>query len=828
MTATAPSKSNYFYGLFLIALSTLTLQILLMRLMSVVTWYHLAFFAISVAMMGMTAGAVTVYLRPKQYSGKALSGSLAWACIGYALAIPLMLYVVCTLPLDVASNAVIWVTSAIVTLSCVMPFYFSGVAVTATLTRSGLPINRIYAADLAGASLGCAAVLLLLNVADVPSLILFCSALGFLSGLLFIGQSPDGRQVRLICIAGAVAFTGLATYNANNEKGWRPVLVKGIVEGSEPVLLRQWNSFSRVMVQHPRESAPAYWGASPLAPQNMIPQMRMNIDGDAGTTMRPYRTRSDIEHLGFDVTNIGYRLGRTGTACVIGVGGGRDVQAALLFGHTKVVGVELNPIFINLLQGSAAEFSGIGRNPAVTLVTDEARSYLARTPLACSVLQMSLIDTWAATGAGAFSMSENGLYTVEGWRVMLSRLAPNGVFMVSRWYNKTNLGETGRLASLAVASLLDRGVADPQQHLIMVTADRISTLLVSNDPFSAADVARVREAAKELQFNVAFAPDQPAEHTLLRQLVAARSLSDLAAVNEASRLNFAPPRDDSPYFFNMLKLRNAADAFILPTGEDNPFMAQEQGVARGNLVATAVLISLLTCLAAFVVLTVLLPLWLAKRKGVFQPTDGLWQGAVYFSMIGAGFMFAEIALIQRLSVFLGHPVYGLGVLLFSLIAATGVGSYLSGRIELTRPGRLTVFPLVLIGLLLAYPAVATVVMREMTAASMLTKSLVSLLMTIPLGVVMGFFYPTGMKVVERLGKAQTPWYWALNGVFGTMVSGLAVFISIYFSITHNFILGAACYAVAAVFLRIMARMPAATTEAVAWAAPPPLVPAGAD
>lgn len=807
--AVIASKKSYFPGLFLIALSTLMLQVLLMRLLSVVTWYHLAFFAISVAMMGMTAGAVTVYLQPKRFTEQALGASLAWSCIGFALAVPFMLYVVCVLPLDISNNTSIWASSALSTLSCLAPFYFSGVAVTATLTRSGLPINQIYASDLLGAALGCGVVLLLLNVADVPSLIIFCSALGLLAGAFFAGAAE--RQARLLCVGGAAVFTLMAGYNAHSDDGWRPVIVKGGMEPAK-VLLREWNSFSRVMVQLPKEAPPAYWGASPLAPQTPIQQMWMDIDGDAGTTMRPYATRADIEHLNFDVTNMAYRLGRTGTACIIGVGGGRDLQAALLNGHEQVIGIELNPIFINLLRGPAADFAGLGHNPKVTLVTDEARSYLSRTPLSCSVLQMSLIDTWAATGAGAFSLSENGLYTVEGWRVFLSRLAPDGVFTVSRWYNKANLGETGRLTSLAVASLLESGIADPEQHLAMVTSQRISTLLVSKAPFSKADLATLRSAAGELQFEIAFAPGQPPAHPLLRQLLAARSLGELAAVNEGSRLNFAPPWDDSPYFFNLLKVRHLLDNMGVYADSSHTFVIDDQGVARGNMVASAVLVALLACLAGFVVLTVLLPLWVAKRRGIFRPTDGLWQGAVYFSMIGAGFMFAEIALIQRLSVFLGHPVYGLGVLLFSLIAATGVGSYVSAGLDLTARRRLTAFPVVLIALLLAYPAVASVVMREMTAASMLVKSLVSLLLTIPLGVVMGFFYPTGMKVAERLGKAQTPWYWALNGVFGTLVSGLAVFVSLYFSISTNFALAAACYGIALVCLRSMAKMPAAMPQ----------------
>ena len=65
--------------------------------------------------------------------------------------------------------------------------------------------------------------------------------------------------------------------------------------------------------------------------------------------------------------------------------------------------------------------------PAVHFVVDEGRSWLARTDKTFDVVQMSLVDTWAATGAGAFTLSENGLYTVDAWKIFVSRLRPTGV-----------------------------------------------------------------------------------------------------------------------------------------------------------------------------------------------------------------------------------------------------------------------------------------------------------------------------------------------------------------------------------------------------------------
>src|SRR6185436_1045097 len=137
--------------------------------------------------------------------------------------------------------------------------------------------------------------------------------------------------------------------------------------------------------------------------------------------------------------------------------GGRDIISAATFGYRDITGVELNPVFVKLLtrQPGFADFTNLDRVSGLRLFVDEGRSWFARSDERFDVIQMSLIDTWAATGAGAFSLSENGLYTVEAWKIFLDRLTPRGVYTVSRWYNPNDPSETARMLSLAVATLLE-------------------------------------------------------------------------------------------------------------------------------------------------------------------------------------------------------------------------------------------------------------------------------------------------------------------------------------------------------------------------------------
>ena len=249
----------------------------------------------------------------------------------------------------------------------------------------------------------------------------------------------------------------------------------------------------------------------------------MNIDGEAGTFLRKFSNFDDLDHLKYDVTNIAYYLRTGGNACIIGIGGGKDVQSAVLFGYKKITGIDVNPIFIDLLENKFKDVAGISGREGVTLVKDEARSYLTENNDKYNLIQMSLIDTWASTGAGAYSLSENALYTTEAWKVFFNRLTDDGIYTLSRWYNPSNLGETGRVVSLAVATLLELGINDPSSHIAMVTMDKVSTLIISKQPFSAADIMTLKNKVSELQFNLAIVPYETPHNEILSKIIGVKS-----------------------------------------------------------------------------------------------------------------------------------------------------------------------------------------------------------------------------------------------------------------------------------------------------------------
>jgi hypothetical protein len=790
------AKPLFLCGLFLICMCGLMLQVLETRILSVITYYHMAFFAISLAMFGMTAGSLFVYFRPNLFAPERLFDNLAWTCAAFGLAVTLSALLVISSVVFVNFSSLVMMVFLWLKLILVLvpPYFVAGMAISLALTRSPWPVGLVYGVDLAGAATGCLAILVLIERVDAISAMFAIGAIGALAASCFAiaGRESGGPRdktgpLHLLArrpLGLAAALAALAAMNAViHPHGLTLAVAHNALEMIAPDDVVRWNSFSRITAKEPATEKPWMWGPSAAMPPARIEQRVMKIDGGAGTPM--YRFDGDLEkldYLKYDITNLAYYLRNEGRAAVIGVGGGRDVLSAYVFGFRDVTGVELNRIFIDFLTRDFRDFSQVGLLPGLRLVVDEARNWFARTHDQFDLIQMSLIDTWAATGAGAFSLSENGLYTVQGWRKFLATLKPDGVFTVSRWYAPDNIDETGRLMSLAAASLLDMGVAEPRQHLALVAWGELATLIVRRTPLTTADVETLTAAADKLGFSVVVRPDAPAASPLLERILGARDRDALRQLSRGYHLDLSPPTDDRPFFFNQLLIGDPASMLRAANAAS--------GVMRGNLLAIMTLAIIVTLSAALVLATMIIPALSSVRR-----TQGMlaWCGTLYFLLIGLGFMLVEIGLIQRLSIFLGHPVYGLAIGLFGIILSTGTGSLVSARLPLNRGARLLLWSGALGTYLLLLPVWFPGLVAAFEAAALPMRALTALVAVVPAGMLMGFAFPTGMQMVNAIDMRPTPWFWAVNGAAGVLGTSIAVAVGIQFSIDASLRLGAACY-----------------------------------
>ena len=428
----------------------------------------------------------------------------------------------------------------------------------------------------------------------------------------------------------------------------------------------------------------------------------------------------------------------------------------------------------------------------MTLVHDEARSFLTRAPAKYDVLQMSLIDTWAATGAGAFTLSENGLYTRDGWKVFLRALTPTGVLSVSRWFDPEAASETTRLLSLGVASLLDFGVTAPHRHLMLVTRERIATLMVSPTAFTEEDGVTVRRIAEELGFAVRVAPWLSGGDDRLHEIATATSAADLDRATRDPYFDFTAPTDARPFFFNMLK----------PQGFFYRQASAGGGVVSGNLRATRTLVAL-ACVAGVLVLAIVAwPLIAAERPSM--PPRVFAAALAYFAIIGFAFMLIQIAFLQRFSVYLGHPTYTFSIILFLMILAAGLGSFRSESVGLGQQRRLLVLPLgiaagVFVETILLQSVVDLTVGWELPGRTLVVAAFVA-----PLAFALGYCFPVGLRLVGRHSDRVAAWMWGVNGACGVMASILGVMGSMWLGIHVNLLIAAALYGLLAIPMRRLA------------------------
>ena len=782
------------FGLAFVALSTLMYEVLLTRIFSVTMWYHFAFVAISVAMFGMTVGALVVYLKPAWFPAGAVRRQLALGSVLFPVLVVASFLTQLSIPFRVHPSIVaIW---AIVLTYAVIaaPFVLSGILVTLTLTRFPRDVGRLYAFDLVGAALGCVLLVWLLEITDGPTAVLAIAALAAFGGLCYAFDDGSSRLVRWGTVVCLVLAVSAAAHTVLVWRGFPVLRILYVKAGFEArPLYERWNSYSRVRVNGNPDAleAPYAWGLSPKYPADQkVRQLHLDIDVAAGTVLlaKP-STPADLAHLEYDVTNIGYYLRPNGRALVVGVGGGRDVVSALHFGATSVTGVEINTNILETLNGRFGDFTGhLDRDPRVRFVNDEARSFIARNREEFDVIQISLIDTWAATAAGAFVLSENSLYTVEAWDIFLSHLTSGGVLSVSRWSFSDRPGEVYRMTALATAALQRRGVADPRAHMAIVRSirgdggddapDGIGTLLVSPTPFSAADLATLRTQADRLGFQVALDSSTAADETLAR-LASGR---DLDAFVASYPINIAPPTDDSPFFFNMLRLRDVFRLDLL-----------KHGKSTHNMEAVFVLGTLLFTVVLLTGLCIIVPLYATADRRVLSGAAPL---VTFFAAIGLGFMLVETSQMQRLIVVLGHPTYGLTVVLFSLLLSSGIGSALTSRIAPEGLGSAGLVRLGgLLGLLVVFGILTPLVGHRLESAATPVRIAVSAgLLAVP-GLFMGMAFPLGLGLA-RGRTALTPWLWGVNGATSVCASVLAVAISLSTTISTAFWVGTLFYAIA--------------------------------
>src|SRR6266567_6088084 len=578
-------------GLALTSFAALLLELALTRLFSVVLFYHFAFLAISIALLGLGAGGVFAYLKKTWLTRFETRNLAAWLSVANALLIPFVMDVVLRTPVSLELSQSNFLRLTVIYIASAIPFFLTGLQFSIIFARESGHIPRLYGADLCGGALACLGIVPLLNFLGGPNTILFAALIAAVAGSVW-ATTADVRRVTLTL---ASVLLGLIAAN-HSGRLLDVVYAKGAFRDPTMVELSRWNAISRVEVDR-QDNAKV-----------------IVIDADANTFImnsdpKNWQNTSWQRNLMSAPPALVNVLRPHGEYAIIGPGGGVDVLRAVANGSPDVTGIEINPIIATtIMRDRYADYSyHLYQRPEVHIHVTDGRSFVRNAKQSFDVVQMTLVDTWASTAAGAFALSENSLYTVDAFREYFEHLKPDGMIAVTRWEFRQPR-EALRVVSVATEALHQLGVVNPAKHFIVVSEGDLDedgipvVVLAKRTPFTISEQGQVKKhlqtyPALDLLYSAVDRGLVLGPPGLPEYQPSSDSFADLIQLNDprtfAERYPYevSPVTDNAPFFFFTLKMRQLLHADTLEQGID---WKVNLGVA---VLGTVLIISLLAVLA---------------------------------------------------------------------------------------------------------------------------------------------------------------------------------------------------------------------------------------
>ena len=786
-----------YVGLALLSAAALAFEITLTRLFSVTQWYHFAFLAVSVALLGYGASGTALSLAPAWGRPPTARRALVLSVL-FALAIAGAYLALNHLPFDsyrIAWERIQLLYLVLYYLALTVPFFCAGMVTGLLLAAYPESATRLYAANLIGSALGGLLPALILPLAGEGS-VLAIAAVALLGAIAFAaaqteqqateGRAPLGRlqaaaPLSLLAAAGLLLLLAL-----NLPTVFRLQLspYKGLSQVQRfpdtEIVQQRWNAFSRVdrVASSAVRSAP---GLSLGYPGELPEQVGLFVDGD---DLSPVVMGGDLAAFtGYLPVALPYQLRPGGRALVLGPRGGLDLWVALQQGAGPVVAVEANPLVVEAAGGAYLD----GR---VTTVVEGGRAYVRGSGGRFDVIHLALTDIYRPVTSGAYSLGERYDLTLEAFEDYLARLEPGGLLAIERWLQLPP-SEMLRAGATAVEALRRAGVQDPAARLVVLRGWQIGLILIKNGPFAPAELSAVREFARDQELDLVALPGLQEEETNRRNVLPepfyARAfrqlLADPATLYAGSAYDVRPATDDRPFFFHFFRWAQTR-AVLEQLGR-----TWQPWGGSGYFVLVALLGVALIVSAGLI----LLPLALGGRRG-----GGLrgprGRVLIYFGLLGLGFLFVEIPLIQRFILFLGQPIYAFTAVATVVLLFSGLGSLAAPRLSIRRT-----LPVLALGILL-YPLGLPLLFSAFLGAPLALRLLVTVLSLAPLGFLMGIPFPGGLAWLHARAPGLVPWAWAINGCTSVLASILAAMVAL--SAGFSWVLAAAAIAYAGAWLAL--------------------------
>jgi spermidine synthase len=790
----------------LVSTAAIGYEILLMRLLSIVQWHHFAWMIISLALLGYGASGTAIALLKARVEPR-LELAFAVSALLFSISMVVAFAVGQHVPfnaLEIVWDAMQFLNLALLSLVFLVPFLFAAFCIGLALSCRGDLIHRIYFVDLFGAGCGAALIIALLFVMPPNAALLVLAVLPAAGSIVLSHRQTRRRRLAAtqllwlaaLAVAAGADWPGL---HVSAYKGLSQALqvvdAEVIDQVSSPLGLITVVDSPTVPIRH----APGLsFNTRHIPPQ----QLAVFTDADALSAITPYDGDPEsIAYLGDTTAALPFTLLPAATVLVLGTGTGEDILRALLHGARRIDAVELDPRIVELVRRSPAGFAtAVYEDARVTLHIAEARGFVARSEQDYDLIQIGLLDSFGASGAGVQALNENYIYTVEALQDYLDDLRPGGLLAITRW-NKLPERDNVKLVLTAVEALERVGATHPGRRLAVVRSWNTSTLLVKNGAFTRDEIDRMQEFSRQRSFDTSYVPGIREEtvnrYNVLDQDHVYRAAQAAVAGNGpdfARRYKFfvAPATDDRPYFFHFFRWRSFGEVLAL------------RKAGGGGLIEWGYLILLATLLQALVfgALMILVPLSRVRRDWP-RGTASRWGG--YFLLLGLAFLFVEMAFIQKFILFLGHPLYSVAVVLSGFLVFAGIGSGLSSRFG-RRKTSVARSPLKLVVAGIAILAIVYVLLLPRVFEIGLglpdgVRVMIAIGLIAPLALLMGMPFPLGLARVSAEARAFVPWAWGINGFASVISAVLATLLAIEFGFSAVIVAALALYGVSALLYR---------------------------
>jgi hypothetical protein len=794
-------KNRSLAGIFLISSATLCLEISLTRYFSISQQYHFAFLVVSIAFMGYGAsGSFLSLLKIRDSIDR--DKFLSCSSLLFSLTILASFFLCNLLPFDFIKLS--WDKRQIFLIFVYyfllsIPFFFAGLTISFAISRASNLVNKIYFSDLLGAGSGTLFVLVVFLPRGDRGVILFISFLALLSSFLFsTGRSIRFKFLLASLMAGEIALFLLAPSWLSFRISPYKALPVALKFPQAKHLLTKWNAVSRVDIL---ESAALRYapGLSLLYDKTLPPQFGLSIDGDELSAITSLRNRqgSSLEFLSFLPASLAYSYVERPRTLIIEPKGGLDVLSALYFNANQIKVIERNPLTLKLLRKELAKPSGnLYLQQNIQCISANSRSALKEEKGRYDLIVFSLTDVFGASGTGLHGLSENYLYTVESFTHILNRLSPNGLISMTLYLLPPARKEIKLLATWIEA--MERSGMNPAFHTIAIRSWGTISFFVKKSPFTPQEIQKLKDFASKCLFDLVYYPGIKAEevnlHNILDNPLYYNLTLQLLTPPQREKLyrdylfQIKPATDNRPFFSNFFKLTKLKSTYRVLGQKWLPFL-QGEFLVLFLLIQSVIIASIL----------IFLPLVVYRKRGKGEKGAAV-KTFVYFGSIGMAFMFVEIIFIQQFILFLGHPLYSTSVIIFSLLFASGIGSFFSKKIlgqDLRRNLRKSL--LICAVLVALYLLLLPSFYDALIQLNLPLKMGLTFLIVFPLGFLMGFPFPTGIRLLAEQEERLIPWAWATNAFSSVVNSISALMIAFWAGYSLVLVLASGGYLLALFF-----------------------------